>query len=110
MQGAGHDAAAATLTIPGFTHPVRDLFLEDVLEATGFAVGRGSRWAKRGTPQAGIQVTALICVGVRPLWSQGTVDGTVLRSRAKSYSASHTCLSACCANCYLRGYESQSPA
>jgi len=58
VQGAGSTAAAATLTIPGFTHPVRDLFLEDVLEATGFAVGRGSRWAKRGTPQAGIQVTA----------------------------------------------------
>ena len=31
------------LTIPGFTYPVRDLFLEDVFELTGFAVGRKSR-------------------------------------------------------------------
>ena len=36
------------LSIPGFTHPVKDLFLEDALEATGFAVGRGSKWAKKG--------------------------------------------------------------
>eukprot|EP00887_Chlorella_sp_A99_P002300 scaffold10.g2300.t1 len=36
------------LSIPGFTHPVTDLFLEDALEATGFAVGRGSKWARRG--------------------------------------------------------------
>ena len=55
VQGGG-GRGAATLTIPGFTHPVRDLFLEDVLEATGFAVGRGSRWAKRATPQASFQV------------------------------------------------------
>ena len=39
--------AAATLTIPGFTHPVREFFLEDVFEMTGFRVGKGSRWAKK---------------------------------------------------------------
>jgi ATP-dependent RNA helicase DHX57 len=36
-----------TLFIPGFTHPVEDLFLEDALEATGFLVGKASRWARR---------------------------------------------------------------
>lgn len=43
---------AGVLTIPGFTHPVRDLFLEDALEATGFAVGRGSKWAAPRRPAA----------------------------------------------------------
>jgi ATP-dependent RNA helicase DHX57 len=35
----------AVITIPGFTHPVQDLFLEDVLESTGFVVGKSSKWA-----------------------------------------------------------------
>ena len=35
------------INIPGFTHPVQDLFLENVLESTGFVVGRNSKWAKR---------------------------------------------------------------
>lgn len=54
----GGDPRGAILSIPGFTHPVRDLFLEDVLERTGFGVGKASRWAKRGAPQAGFQVRA----------------------------------------------------
>lgn len=41
LQGKGLNAA--TLTIPGFMHPVRDLYLEDALEATGFTIGRNSR-------------------------------------------------------------------
>ena len=40
----------ATLAIPGYTHPVADLYLEDALEATGSVVGRGSRYAKKGGP------------------------------------------------------------
>ena len=40
MQG---QSACALVTIPGFTHPVQDLFLEDVLERTGFTIGRGSK-------------------------------------------------------------------
>lgn len=44
----GHQSRAAgtavtMLTIPGFTHPVRDFHLEDVLELTGFKISRGSR-------------------------------------------------------------------
>ena len=35
------------ISIPGFTHPVRDLFLEDALEATGTTISRGSRYAKK---------------------------------------------------------------
>jgi hypothetical protein len=34
---------AAMLSIPGLTHPVRDLYLEDVLERTNFIIGRGSK-------------------------------------------------------------------
>ena len=39
-QGA---SACAVLTIPGFTHPVTDYYLEDALELTGFTIGRGSK-------------------------------------------------------------------
>ena len=44
--------SAGVITIPGFTHPVRDLFLEDALEQTGFVVGRGSKWAAARKPAA----------------------------------------------------------
>ena len=37
------------VTIPGFTHPVRDLYLEDVLELTRFRIGAKNRYAKRTT-------------------------------------------------------------
>ncbi|KAA6421632.1 MAG: putative ATP-dependent RNA helicase DHX57 [Trebouxia sp. A1-2] len=33
----------AMLSIPGLAHPVRDLYLEDVLERTNFIIGRGSK-------------------------------------------------------------------
>lgn len=36
-----------TLTIPGFTYPVQEYFLHDVLECTGVAIGKASRWAKK---------------------------------------------------------------
>jgi len=90
VQGAGSNAAAATLTIPGFTHPVRDLFLEDVLEATGFAVSRGSRWAKRGTPQAGIQVTASASVGGLPCASSQGLIGQPVGGRATGLASTCT--------------------
>lgn len=38
----------ATLSIPGFTHPVRQLWLEDALQATGIVVGKASRCAAAG--------------------------------------------------------------
>ncbi len=31
------------LTIPGFTYPVREFYLEDILERTGHVIGRSSR-------------------------------------------------------------------
>uniref|UniRef100_A0A7R9TIU0 Uncharacterized protein n=1 Tax=Prasinoderma coloniale TaxID=156133 RepID=A0A7R9TIU0_9VIRI len=37
------------VTIPGFTHPVRDLYLEDVLELTRFRIGAKNRYTKRTT-------------------------------------------------------------
>jgi ATP-dependent RNA helicase DHX57 len=40
----------ATLTIPGFTHPVTDFYLEDVFERTGFLIGKASRYARRKKP------------------------------------------------------------
>ncbi|KAK9846310.1 hypothetical protein WJX81_001334 [Elliptochloris bilobata] len=43
--GAG---GVGTLTIPGRTFPVRDLYLEDALELTGHAIGRFSRYARKG--------------------------------------------------------------
>ncbi|KAK9867126.1 hypothetical protein WJX84_000721, partial [Apatococcus fuscideae] len=46
---AGRDPATRVgmLTIPGFTHPVREFHLEDVLELTQFKISRGSRWARK---------------------------------------------------------------
>ncbi len=50
--GAGRGGGAAAgdrppsvgmLTIPGFTYPVRELYLEDILERTGHVIGRSSR-------------------------------------------------------------------
>lgn len=32
------------VNIPGFTYPVRELYLEDVLERTGFVVGQYAPW------------------------------------------------------------------
>ena len=39
----GQGSAVGALAIPGRMFPVRDLYLEDALELTGFAVGRSSR-------------------------------------------------------------------
>jgi len=44
--------AARKVFIRGFTHPVREYFLEDVLEMTGFLVGKASRWAKKKAKNA----------------------------------------------------------
>lgn len=35
------------MNIPGFTFPVRELYLEDAFELTGYRVGRNSRYAQR---------------------------------------------------------------
>jgi len=40
-------ASVSLVNIPGFTYPVRELYLEDVLERTGFVVGQSSKWAKK---------------------------------------------------------------
>ena len=39
--------AARKVFIRGFTHPVREYFLEDVLEMTGFLIGKASKWARK---------------------------------------------------------------
>jgi len=44
--------SAGTVSIPGFTFPVRELFLEDILERTGFMVSKTSRWARKGNAGA----------------------------------------------------------
>ncbi|KXZ49867.1 hypothetical protein GPECTOR_19g318 [Gonium pectorale] len=46
--GGGGGASVGMITIPGFTYPVREFYLEDVFEMTGHAVGRDNRCAKRG--------------------------------------------------------------
>ncbi|CAL8471800.1 g11342 [Coccomyxa elongata] len=51
-------STCSLVTIPGFTHPVQDFFLEDVLERTNFIIGRGSKWAKKGKPEASASKTA----------------------------------------------------
>ena len=43
---------SALVDIPGFTHPVEERFLEDVLEETGYEVPRGSKFAKKGKAEA----------------------------------------------------------
>jgi hypothetical protein len=48
-RGAG--VATTSLLIPGFTHPVAQYFLHNVLELTGYAIGKASRWARKGKPQ-----------------------------------------------------------
>ena len=37
----------AVLKVPGFTHPVRDLYLEDALAATGTTIARGSKYSSK---------------------------------------------------------------
>ena len=65
------------LFIPGFTHPVRELFLEDAIERTGTRIGRNSRYALR----KGSSVTCI--VPARPE-SGGTSDHRVVEvSEAK---------------------------
>ena len=44
---APRTGAPPVISIPGFTHPVQDFFLEDVLEATGYLIGKTSKWAKK---------------------------------------------------------------
>jgi len=54
LQGPGLAGAARAppavgcATIPGFTHPVREMYLEDVLQATGYMVGKDSRYGLHG--------------------------------------------------------------
>ena len=44
----GGPKVCGTVFIPGFTHPVREFYLEDILELTGFRIGKGSRYARKG--------------------------------------------------------------
>jgi len=49
---AAYFAGAPVLEIPGFTHPVEDLYMEDVVERTGFRFERLPRKPKYAAPDA----------------------------------------------------------
>ena len=49
----GGPRRCGTIFIPGFTHPVREFFLEDALELTGFRIGKGSKYAKKASSSSG---------------------------------------------------------
>ncbi|KAG2486676.1 hypothetical protein HYH03_014607 [Edaphochlamys debaryana] len=56
--GAAGEAGAGTagvgmITIPGFTYPVREFYLEDALELTHHVIGRSSRYARKGGKRKG---------------------------------------------------------
>ena len=44
----GEAGGVSHVDVPGFTYPVREFFLEDCVEATGFVVGKGSKLARKG--------------------------------------------------------------
>ncbi len=50
VQGPGRGGTCGLLIVPGFTHPVQEFFLEDVLEATKYSIGRTSKYAKPPPP------------------------------------------------------------
>jgi hypothetical protein len=61
VQGAGRQGSAcALLTVPGFTHPVEDLYLGDVLEMTGYAIGRNSKCALQQPPPIKLRLSAVL--------------------------------------------------
>lgn len=35
------------ISIPGFTYPVQDFFLEDIIETTGYQISKSSKWAQK---------------------------------------------------------------
>ena len=47
-----------TLTIPGFTHPVKEYFLEDVVGMTDYQVTQGSKYYKKGSGESGVDYFA----------------------------------------------------
>ncbi|KAK3256621.1 hypothetical protein CYMTET_34249, partial [Cymbomonas tetramitiformis] len=47
-----HPQGSTSLTIPGFTHPVREYFLEEVLERTRYVIGKASRFARKKKPSS----------------------------------------------------------
>lgn len=54
--GAGADSnggSVGSITIPGFTYPVREFYLEDAFELTGHVIGRDNKYARRGGPRRG---------------------------------------------------------
>ncbi|GIL84569.1 hypothetical protein Vretifemale_13233, partial [Volvox reticuliferus] len=46
--GKSSVASVGMMTIPGFTYPVREFYLEDAFELTGHVVGQSSKYARRG--------------------------------------------------------------
>lgn len=72
------------MNIPGFTFPVRELYLEDAFELTGYRVGRNSRYAlrKKTAPGESPSTTtskpqASILTGDLDSWEDGLDDKEV---------------------------------
>ncbi|CAG9465122.1 unnamed protein product [Pedinophyceae sp. YPF-701] len=63
--------SSAMVDIPGLAHPVRDLFLEEVLEMTGVTIGRSSKYAKKG----GGELRPLPSHVVPSRWASGAAPG-----------------------------------
>ena len=67
------------ISIPGFTHPVKDFFLEDAIEATGYQIGKSSKWAKKGSSKNEDER-----IGLGPNYSESTertmsiIDGNAI--------------------------------
>lgn len=58
--------APPVVNIPGFTFPVRELYLEDALEMTGYRVGRNSRYAlRKKLAQGEVSTTAALKPQIR---------------------------------------------
>lgn len=72
------------VTVPGKTHPVENLFLEDIFESTGHRISVGGEYAIRAQRGGGgggrVQMTYSAgrgnSVTVNAEWEEGGVDGT----------------------------------
>lgn len=96
-RNAGH--APPVMNIPGFTFPVREMYLEDVFELTGYRVGRNSRYAlHKKTSQGGASIISaskpqiqatFILTGDLDSWEDELDDKEVLdRLGVESYNES----------------------
>lgn len=60
-KGSGQQLTVGMLTIPGFTYPVREFYLEDILERTGHSIGKGSRYGGSPVPDTQLSLARSTC-------------------------------------------------